>query len=463
MAKCDLTIELDQPDRLYQPGDRVCGTVIVQANDDINCKGLRVSSGWATHGRGNIDSGEVSGEIVFQGKWQTGNEYRYAFDLPAGDWPPTYHGVYLSIDRYIKAVADLPWAFDASVSRPFRLSCLAVPSGGANKVVPQSGMIGKMIGVIFVVVFGLVMLLNPFLWLIGFVVAIGASVWWFATRYLPRKRLGSVQYKLQRQQWMPGEKLRATLTVHPRKDIAINGIIWTVTGQETCVSGSGSNRRTHRHEFFSDGQVDHNLTRLLGNRETVIDLSLRLPRTEAFTMDLGDNNIQWTTQVRIDIPRWPDWKDKQDFDVIPSPEPVDGGSTTQPSPAAIPNDDAGTEVGEGPAVTFASTIEMIDSLQGDRHQIDRVVEAVRDLPMQLAIIPERRELASATNPLAYPTGHVVVGHTVEPRMPVVMYIPRSLADEFEQATDRQWEGAGSIVGYEHHAGRLQLRIEEYRV
>lgn len=460
MAKCDLTIELDEPDRVYQPQDRVRGTVVVQTQADVNCKGLRVASGWATHGRGNVDSGESHGEVVFQGNWETGKEYRYDFDLPAGDWPPTYHGTYLNIDHYIKATADIPWAFDPSTSKPFQVQCPKAPAGGVGKVVQATGFAARMVGGGVVAIFAIVMLLNPFLWLIGFIAAIGGAGWWIATRYLPRKRLGSVQYQLQRKQWKPGEKLTATLIVHPRRDVAIGGIIWTVTGQEVCVSGSGSNRRTHRHEFFSDGKVDQQLTRLVGNRETIIELAIRLPQTTGFTMSLGDNSIQWLTQIRIDIPRWPDWTDKQDFELIPSPDALESNISDQASATARSGFPSDASEAEGPAVTFESTIELIDSLNGDRHQIERIVEAVRELPMQLTIVPQRRELAAATSPYAYPTGHVVIGHTSNPRLPVVMFIPRSLADEFEQATDRQWQGEGSIVGYEHHVGRLQLRIED---
>ena len=96
MAKCNLSIELENPDSLYAGGDTITGTVRVDVDSDVNCKGLEVSSGWRTHGRGNVASGTTHTEVVYSGQWTAGEKNEYRFALPIGLWPPSYHGHYLN-------------------------------------------------------------------------------------------------------------------------------------------------------------------------------------------------------------------------------------------------------------------------------------------------------------------------------------------------------------------------------
>ena len=103
MAKCDLSIELDEPNRVYRGGEKVEGTVHVKVDSAVKCSGLVLSTGWKTHGRGNVTTGDVHDTTVFSGQWTEGAKYEYRFSLPAGDWPPTYHGRFLSIDHYVEA------------------------------------------------------------------------------------------------------------------------------------------------------------------------------------------------------------------------------------------------------------------------------------------------------------------------------------------------------------------------
>ena len=76
MAKCQLTIVLDDQGRPSMGGEKVRGTVIVRVNQDMTCGGLEVTSCWATHGAGNVDRGEIDQATLFQGTWDEGQEYR---------------------------------------------------------------------------------------------------------------------------------------------------------------------------------------------------------------------------------------------------------------------------------------------------------------------------------------------------------------------------------------------------
>ena len=88
MAKCDLVVELDEPDRVYHSEETVQGKVHVDVDSDVKCSGLVISCGWKTHGRGNVAMGKADEETVFSGVWTGGNTYQYRFSLPAASWPP---------------------------------------------------------------------------------------------------------------------------------------------------------------------------------------------------------------------------------------------------------------------------------------------------------------------------------------------------------------------------------------
>ncbi len=74
MAKCDLSIELDDPQAAHPGGGTISGVVRVRVDADVKCKGLEVHSGWRTHGRGNVASEQVGSVILFSGEWSRRGE-----------------------------------------------------------------------------------------------------------------------------------------------------------------------------------------------------------------------------------------------------------------------------------------------------------------------------------------------------------------------------------------------------
>ena len=85
MAKCELSIELDEPNRVYHEGEKVQGVAHVKVDSTVKCTGLVLSTGWKTHGRGNVTSGPAEETTVFSGQWTQGNKYEYRFSLSAGE------------------------------------------------------------------------------------------------------------------------------------------------------------------------------------------------------------------------------------------------------------------------------------------------------------------------------------------------------------------------------------------
>ena len=462
MAKCDLTIELNDPDRVYLGGGTIEGVVRVTCDTDVNCKGLQVKSVWRTHGKGNVDSGDVGSETLFAGTWTAGQQSEYRFELPIADWPPTYHGNFLNVDHYIDARASVPWSLDPKASVPFVVKPRIQDENAkpTRTVVEASGVAKFVIG-------GVVLIILVILATAGLILAflliplaiIGAGIW-FVRSFLPKYLLGDVQVEFAPENISAGESIDGRLIVTPKKVVAVNGVTFALQGREQCVSGSGSNRTTHKHVFFENVQALQESTTLAAGKENAFPFSVAIPDDAPCSLDLRDNELIWSSTLRIDIPRWPDWKQEIPIKVVPS---IDGTLDENRDPATIGSANEQAAMGDASSaveLTFDETARHIYSVRNDRSQLETLVEAVSGLSFELAAIVERRLLYSGDDdPHVYPDGYAVWARYPDPELPLVLYIPHDLSDEFEQIGSEEWRGRGKIVGWDSLHQRLQLKLE----
>ena len=462
MAKCDLSIQLDDPKTVYPGGGKISGVVRVRADKDVHCKGLEVASVWKTHGRGNVATGTADSETVFSGEWRAGEQAEYRFELKIADWPPSYHGHYLSIDHYVDARAKIPWGFDPKASEPFLMRPTCGPEGAvvSSNVTEISGPIGCIIGAVIMTVFvgfGIAMLAAVGLFALLFIVPIGliGGTIWFIKYFLPKFALGDVSCELEQDTVTPGTQIKGALLIRPKKNVTINGITMKLEAREEVVSGSGSNRTTHRNVFLEKEQTLQEATVLQAGAEHRFPLDVMLPDDAPFSVDLNDNDLIWTAKVRVDIPKWPDWTKDLKIHIAPSGEPLPAPAPTRA--AAAPPEPTGTE---SAGITFAETAQHLWSVRDDVEQVDTLVEAVSGLTFQLDALVERRLLYSGEeDPQVYEDGYAIWAHHTDPPLPMVLYVPHELADEFEQIGRDQWSGRGTIVGWDHQHRRLQIKLE----
>ena len=460
MAKCDLSIELDQAKTLHLGGGKIAGVLRVNADKDVNCKGLEIKTVWRTHGRGNVAMGEADAQTVFAGQWRAGQQEEYPFELQIAEWPPSYHGGFLNIDHYVEARAKIPWGFDPKASEPFLMqpTCgldgAKVAASGANQV---AGKIGCIIGAVFACVFlcfGVLAVASGNLFFLPFLmvpVLIGGGIWFFRV-FLPKRALGEVKCELVGEKFSPGEQIVGELYVRPKKNVSINGISMLFSAQEVCVSGSGSNRTTHRNPFFEKNELLQEATVLQAGVEHRFPINVALPADAPYSIDLSDNNVTWTTSLRVDIPRWPDWTKELKILVVPSGEPI------TPAAAAVP-DESTTSAPSG-GITFAETASHLWAVRDDADQVDALVAAVTGLSLNLEAYVERRLLYSGKeDPHVFDDGYAVWAKHTDPPLPLVLYVPHSLADEFEHAGRDLWSGRGTILGWDNDHRRLQIKLE----
>ena len=312
MPKCKLDLILDEPDVVHSGGGTISGRVEVTVDEDVTCKELEVRTHWTTHGRGNISSGSEDKVIIYQGDWRAGHRATYAFELPISEWPPTYHGHHLNIEHFVEAQANIPWAFDPKASQPFQMHSTKQGSGekGSYKEggINWIGLLIAFAAIAFAFSPGPRLLNLPLagVWWLG-VVGIFCLVPWIIRNVLPKWALGSISAELDAESYCTGGTIGGTISISPRKSVQINGIQMTVSGEEECVSGSGSHRRTYRHTLFEGKEQLAESMILNPGHPNQFALGFTLPADAPPSIDLGSNNIQWSVDLRIDIPRWPDW------------------------------------------------------------------------------------------------------------------------------------------------------------
>ena len=241
----------------------------------------------------------------------------------------------------------------------------------------------------------------------------------------------------------------ARLAFQPRRGTTINAITASLVGSEVCVSGSGSNRTTHTNKFFDEKQVLQEATKLQAGSRQEFNLKFQVPGDVPYSFDLSDNDLKWEINVRVDIPRWPDWTKSLKILILPGEE-AGLAAPTQP-------------VEQQPAlaadITFAETASHLWSSREDEEQLETLVAAVTGMTFQLDTFIERRLLyAGDEDPHLYPDGYAVWARHTEPPLPLVLYVPHDLADEFEQAGRDVWKCRGTIVGWDHQHRRLQIKV-----
>lgn len=478
MATCDLSIELADGDGVIRGGDRVRGTVIVRPDGDFNCKGLDISTRWETHGRGNVASGDIETVVAFQGQWLAGQTYRYDFDLASGTWPPTYHGESLTVEHVVRATARLPWKFDPTVAHPFRMYVTSAPESGAPEAkMEPPGLITKGIVTVFVGIIALVFLLNPFFWCFGAVLALLAGGWWFFRKVLPNRRLGPVEFRVDTPRLTPGETLRAELVLNPQKNLTLNGIDLNLNAKEVCISGSGTNRSTHTATVYEERFSVMAAGELQGGKEYRFPIEAALPMRPIYSMDLADNDIVWSANLRIDIPRWPDWVSQKKIVVVPPSQPAaaaallpgisesdltvkafDDRSDRETHPVHPPQQALSEEAG----VSFQETAHLIWDNRDQPEMIDQLVEAVQGLAMNVTVKIDRRSLYTEADEPSFSDrqGTIFLANCIDPPLPIMLYIPGPASSQIaEIERQRSWTGAAQIVGYDREQRRLLVKAE----
>ncbi len=324
MSKCDIRIEFDRDDRTYSGGELVTGRVSIRVNESVNSKGITLTHHWKTHGRGNVTSGPKEKiELEAARSYSPGEEYEFPFSLATATHPVTYHGTMINVDHYVSIQVDVPWSFNPKAEEEYILIAGDPPEhfvGSRKEVIapkPATGtssIIGK---VILAVIFGVLLIaVSVFAFFLLPIILLIAGFFWFRKKAIA-SRLGEVQLSIPHVIVAPGEPWSASIQFQPRKQFRINSIGLTLLGKESATSGSGTNSTTHTHKILEQKFVGRANDMLTAGELVREEFTFDFPETDAFSLELSDNKIQWTATIRIDIPAFPDWSKTQALQVVP--------------------------------------------------------------------------------------------------------------------------------------------------
>lgn len=321
---CTFKITFDRPDRRYAGGDPVRGSVQIAISRETKSTGIWLTHCWRAHGIGNqhevkLDTVQLAEPELLQ----PGQELNYNFEVTAPRQPVTQRGSLFSVDHYIQVHIAVAWATDPSAEEDYLLEAGRLP-----EQLPQSrrelslnpswqssgqpiGITGRVFGCLLALVFlgaiGTFFVAEPMIpiALTGLGLAVAG---YFAIRSFALKRkLGNVELGIPHHVVAPGEPWLAELKFHPPRSCRINGITLTLQADESTVSGSGSDRKTHRRTAFEQIIPLREAEELPAGEAVHERLLITFPRTNVLSFEAGDNKIRWAALVRIDIPGYPDW------------------------------------------------------------------------------------------------------------------------------------------------------------
>jgi len=166
-----------------------------------------------------------------------------------------------------------------------------------------------LLGAILVAVAMLAMILLPVVLLV--------AVWLWLRSQALKMRLGQVELSMPLKVVAPGESWPLTLKFTARRSFMINSISLKISGIESAASGSGTNKTTHNHQLALESHLIREGGMVEAGETVEEAFQVLFPNTGAYSFEAADNSIKWTAEVRIDIPRFPDWSSTETLQLIP--------------------------------------------------------------------------------------------------------------------------------------------------
>ncbi|MBN2498278.1 MAG: hypothetical protein JXR96_27045 [Deltaproteobacteria bacterium] len=328
MSSCDLQVILDR-NRLRQ-GEPLTGEVRVAVNKEVHCKGLTLESQWQTHGRGERDKGKGPKRLLFRGKWRPHEKQAYRFSLPTASGPCSYHGDLINVVWRLQARADIPWALDPKAAADFALEPGPVREyyAGPEFKPPSPGDLSHPFVRIFIAMVALgLTLLFVYLWpssigrwisILGGLVIVLGVLYPFFRSWLAQAKIHKPIVMIETPRVDPGGVFKMRVAVQPRRSLSLNQASVRVAAVESAQYIQGTQTRTVRQTVFSKAMPLDLVQQLRMGQTARARAEIQLPAAP-LSFAARHNRIDWSAELHLDIPNWPDWKKEYLFTAAPGP------------------------------------------------------------------------------------------------------------------------------------------------
>lgn len=110
--------------RVVHPGDVISGTVEIQPDSPVECRGVDIKIGWHTEGKGDRDEGIGERIELPAQELRPEDPLVQPFEYTLPDSPWSYNGHHINIVWAIEVKVDVPWATDLNAEERFVLKPL---------------------------------------------------------------------------------------------------------------------------------------------------------------------------------------------------------------------------------------------------------------------------------------------------------------------------------------------------
>jgi len=332
---CSFRITFDRPDRRYAGGDTVRGSIQILVNSPINSKGIWFTHCWRAHGIGNQHEHTLkTTQLAEPELLQPGQELNFDFSVTAPLQPLTQRGGLFTVDHYVQVHIAIAWATDPAGEEDYLLEAGGIPDnlpvsrqkitlGPSWQSTSQTsctvaGIVGCLFLSIFLVVIGVLFVSEPMIPVGLLILGLAVAGYLGGRRLLLKRQLGTVDLSIPHLVTAPGEPWLAELKFCPPRALRLNSITLTLQADESTVSGSGSDRKTHRRTVFEQTIALREAEQLPAGEPVHERLLITFPETTTLSFEAGDNNVRWAALLRIDLPGSPDWTRTIPLQVLPA-------------------------------------------------------------------------------------------------------------------------------------------------
>lgn len=484
---CDIAIHFDREDRRYRGGETITGAVKVAPQSDVKTNGIVLTHLWRTHGIGTSHVEELQSiQLAEAGSISAGEELSFNFELTAPTDPLTIRGKLFSVDHVVRVHVDIPWALDPSFEEDYQLEVGALPaklptsrrdtdldtltsSPKTSGRTLSSKVIGWVILTALIPAVAALVSAIPYVGIPILLVILSLIAWFTITQAALKRRLGPVTLTIPHKSVAPGEPWLVELQLQPRRTFPINGIGLTVACVESTVSGSGSDRKTHRHTAFEQVIPLRDACELTAGSEVHERLLMSFPDIPLWSLVANNNKITWSASVRIDIPGFPDWIATTPLQVLPKeflaqtaiePELQPHWTTTsEPAPAASVRSAPDTPRARGQQ-TLSALLAELNALSPHSNARAGLIRRVAGQRFSLSMTIARRSTtlqAGDEDPL-YTDGLTLDGTIDGTRQAIRVIALATATPELEQLPEAaSWTTAIELIEWDSIYQRINAR------